>query len=99
MTTNVVPIKSKKPPMEERSRMETLIITPEMVNQWRLPSFQRPLRINDKVRAVSVEIANTEALSGVVTLGMLPGDPHYYLVDGQHRVEGFKESGVREAAG
>lgn len=98
MVSNVISIKgAHRAPVAERSSMETLIVTPDIVNQWRLPGFQRPLRVNDKVRALAKEIANDEAIPGVITLGRIDKDPHLYVVDGQHRREAFLESGCREA--
>lgn len=83
-------------PKPVQSRMDTLIITPEMVNAWKIPSFQRPLRINAKVQMVTEKIKQTEAIEGVLTLGMLKGSSALYIVDGQHRIEAFKLSGLSE---
>lgn len=94
----VVSIKgAREAPTASQSRMETLIITPEIVNQWRIPPFQRPLRVNDKVRAVTEQIKKNEAIEGVITLGRMKADGSYYIVDGQHRTEAFKLSGISEA--
>lgn len=96
--TNIVPIRgAKHAPKASQSKMETIIITPSMVNQWKIPPFQRPLRINAKVQAVSQILAESEAVEGVLTLGMLRSDPSLYIVDGQHRVEAFRLSGLEEA--
>lgn len=96
---NVVPIKgAKMPPKAVQSRMDTLIITPEMVSSWKVPLFQRPVRINVKVQSVTEHIKQTEAIEGVLTLGALKSDvASLYIVDGQHRVEAFKLSGLSEA--
>jgi hypothetical protein len=97
-TGNVIPITgAREAPKAAQSRMETLIITPAMVNTWKLPPFQRPLRINDKVRAVTEQIKKTECIEGVLTLGKLKGDNSYFVVDGQHRIEAFKLSEIAEA--
>jgi hypothetical protein len=96
--SQVIPIKgAARAPVAARSSMETLIVTPDIVNQWRVPPFQRPIRINDKVRALAKEIADSEVIPGVLTLGRLPTDPHHYVVDGLHRAEAFRQSGVLEA--
>lgn len=96
--SNVVSIKGAKlPPKAEQSRMDTLIITPEMVSMWKVPPFQRPLRINEKVRSVVEQVKSTECIEGVLTLGILRTDPSFYIVDGQHRVEAFKLSEMKEA--
>lgn len=96
--SNVIPISgAREAPKSEQSRMETLIISQEMVNGWKIPPFQRPLRVNAKVLAVSETIKKNESIEGVLTLGRLKGDSGYYIVDGQHRTEAFKLSGLDEA--
>lgn len=95
---NVVPIKgAQQPPKNVQSRMETLLITPSMVNEWKHPPFQRPIRINAKVQSVVEQIKRTETVEGVLTLGALKTDSSLYIVDGQHRTEAFKLSGLDEA--
>ncbi len=95
---NVISIAgAREAPKSEQSRMDTLIITPVMVNEWKIPPFQRPLRINDKVRAVTEHIKKAECVEGVLTLGKIKGDQAFYIVDGQHRTEAFKLSGLDEA--
>lgn len=96
--SNVVSISgAREAPKASQSRMDTLIITPGMVNEWRIPPFQRPLRVNEKVRMVCEEIKRTETIEGVVTLGKIKNDNTLYVVDGQHRLEGFKLSLLKEA--
>lgn len=95
---NVVSINSAaRPPKSVQSKMETLIITRPMVNEWRIPPFQRPVRINSKVQAVVQQINSSETIEGVVTLGKIRTDPTLYIVDGQHRIEAFKLSEIGEA--
>jgi hypothetical protein len=49
---NVIEIKGRREaPRAERSSMETLIITLDQVNSWKVPPFQRPLHINAKIRS------------------------------------------------
>lgn len=97
--TTVVPLKGHAAPKASRSSMETMLVTIEEVNQWRLPPFQRPLRVNEKVRAMSESLKDEGGMiSGVVTLGRIAGDSKTsYLVDGQHRMEAFRLSGLAEA--
>lgn len=96
--SNVISISgAREAPKASQSRMDTLIITPEMVNEWRIPPFQRPLRITEKVRMVCEEIKKTQTIEGVVTLGKIKGDNTLYVVDGQHRLEGFKIATLKEA--
>ena len=95
---NVIPISgAKEAPKSEQSRMDTIILTQPIVAQWKAPSFQRPLRINDKVRAVVELIKKTQVIEGVITLGKLRGDNALYIVDGQHRAEAFRLSEIPEA--
>lgn len=94
----IIPISgAREAPKAAQSRMETLIITQAMVNQWRLPPFQRPLRFNEKVRAVSEQIKKNEVIEGVLTLGKIKSDGALYIVDGQHRIEAFRISEMPEA--
>lgn len=96
---NIIAIKGAQlPPKSVQSKMDTLIITQPMVNHWRVPPFQRPVRINAKVQAVSEQIKRDETIEGVLTLGALKSDAgSLYIVDGQHRVEAFKLSEASEA--
>jgi hypothetical protein len=97
---NVVPIRgAQHPPKASQSKMETLIITPRMVDQWRIPPFQRPLRVNAKVLMVAEQIKQSECVEGVLTLGTIRTEhaTYLYIVDGQHRIEAFKLSGIDEA--
>lgn len=84
-------------PKASQSKMETIIINQPMVNNWRIPPFQRPLRLNCKVQAVTEAIKASEVVEGVLTLGALKNDAALYIVDGQHRIEAFRLSGLKEA--
>lgn len=95
---NVINISGgKQPPKSQQSKMETIIVNQTMVSGWKIPAFQRPLRVNDKVRMVSEQIKRSESIEGVLTLGKLRSDQALYIVDGQHRVEAFKLSTAEEA--
>lgn len=77
------------------SRMDTVLVTPSAVKAWKDPPFQRPLRVNDKVRHLAEELkGNGGIIPGVLTLGELGRET--YLVDGQHRKEAFLMSGLAE---
>lgn len=93
--TNVIQMKGAKPaPRGERSRMETLVLTAEIMEGWELPYCQRPLKVNAKVRAVAEEIKDTEVIPGILTLGELSARKgHYFMLDGQHRREAGLISG------
>jgi hypothetical protein len=84
-------------PKALRSTMETLILTPDEVNKWRVPPFQRPVRINAKVQAIAEEMKTSGLIPGMLTLGKLSKDPALYVADGQHRLEAFRISGIDEA--
>jgi len=75
-----------------RTVTDTVVVTPDDVKLWKKPPFQRQFTNNDKVQEVSEEIAETEVIPGVLTLGWLHGEK--YLIDGQHRVEAFLLSGL-----
>lgn len=90
-------IRAQKTPKTVSSRMETRVFSREEVEAWIVPAFQRPLRVNEKVRALAEEMKqNGGILSGVITLGRLPNDKADYLVDGQHRREAFLISNLPE---
>lgn len=88
---------TKEAPKSQRSSMETRILSIDAVLQWLLPPFQRPLRVNAKVLECSEITKQSETIEGVITLGQLAGQPEYFIVDGQHRIEAFKLSGLKEA--
>jgi hypothetical protein len=94
----VIPFKGgKQAPKALQSQMETRIISVAEASAWKLPPFQRPLRVNPKVRAVAERLVKTQTIEGVITLGKLAKDPSTYIVDGQHRIEAFKLSTIPEA--
>lgn len=77
-----------------RTTVDTIEIGPETVTAWVLPPFQRPLRVNEKVRALAELVKRDDGvMPGVVTLGSLNGN--LYLLDGQHRREAFLLSGCK----
>lgn len=89
---------TRKIPKSAISQMETLLFTRVEATNWVIPPFQRPLRVNPKVRALADELkGNGGFISGVLTLGKLKSDRNIYVVDGQHRIEAFKISELPEA--
>lgn len=71
-----------------RTVADTIEITPNLAKSWRLPPFQRPLKVNAKVIALSQEIhKNGGVIPGYLTIGVL--EQVQYLIDGQHRREAF----------
>jgi hypothetical protein len=86
---------STAPQRMTKTTLDTIRITPEFVNSWELPPFQRPLRINEKVRELAEQIKQDGVVPGIFTLGILGRD--MYLIDGQHRRQAFLLSGSEEA--
>lgn len=85
----------KRAPKSARSKMDTVLFTQEDVKALQLPPIQRPLRVNAKVLGLAEELkGNGGVISGVITLGTLGAKR--YLLDGQHRIEAFKISGLKE---
>ena len=77
--------------------METLIFGASEMRTWKLPGFQRDVRVNNKVMQVAEELKeNGGVIPGVLTLGRLGTDKTIYLVDGQHRREAFFISELKE---
>jgi hypothetical protein len=71
-----------------RTTLDTIEVTPDVIKSWKLPPFQRPLRVNDKLIALSQMIkSDGGVIPGVITIGVL--DKERYIVDGQHRREAF----------
>lgn len=95
---NVVPIKgAKTAPRGKQTKMETLLLSPVVMEGWKNPPFQRQKKINDKVREVSDKIkAEGGIIPGILTLGQLPHDRNVWLLDGQHRREAALLSGLDE---
>ena len=84
-------------PTEKKTRtvVDTIMVTPESLNKWKSPPFQRPIRQNEKVRALAYELKHDGGVwPGIVSLGVL--DSVVYVIDGQHRKEAFLMSGLTE---
>ena len=99
--SNVVSFRNgREAPKADRAAMETRIFTASDINNWHIPPFQRPVRVNTKVMATAESIAaDGGVVPGVVTLGKINGDQTIYVVDGQHRLEAFRISGLPECIG
>lgn len=71
-----------------QSTLDTIEFSIEDALAWRLPPFQRPLRVNERVRLLAEQIkADGGVVPGILTFGILGGQR--YLIDGQHRREAF----------
>src|SRR5262245_35606018 len=84
-----------KAPRAQRTISDTMIITPDDVASWKIPPFQRPVKVNARVREVVEELKQTQVMTGVIHLGTLNSETKY-VVDGQHRLEAFKLAGIPE---
>lgn len=99
MTSKVINFRgAKEAPKANRAEMKTLIFSVNEMGAWRIPPFQRPLTVNAKVRALSEEIREEGGIiPGVITFGSLKGQESIiYIVDGQHRLEAFRLTGLPE---
>lgn len=68
--------------------LDTIEVTPNLMRSWKIPEFQRSLRVNDKVTLLAEQIKRDGGvIPGVLTIGVL--DKDRYLIDGQHRREAF----------
>lgn len=75
-----------------KSEMDTLEVSIKDIKAWNRPPFQRPLRVNEKVRAIAERVKNDGGvLPGPLTLGVFEGK--VYLIDGNHRREAGLLSG------
>src|SRR5215510_11063860 len=84
-------------PVEKKTRtvVDTIMVTPTLLEKWKSPPFQRPVRQNEKVRALAEEMKRDGGVwPGIITLAILDGE--IYLIDGQHRKESFILSGCKE---
>jgi hypothetical protein len=78
-----------------KTALEVMLVTPELLGKWRSPPFQRPVRQNEKVRALAEQMKLEDGIwPGIITLGVLNGET--YIIDGQHRKESFLLSGLKE---
>lgn len=94
---NIVESLKPKTATEKRTHtvVDTIVITPGLLAKWLSPPFQRPVRENEKVRALAEHLKqNGGVLPGIITLGVLDGD--VYIIDGQHRKAAFILSGLAE---
>lgn len=84
-----------KPQKATRTTVDTILITPDVVNGWKNPPFQRPLRVNEKVRQLAEMVKEDGGvIPGIITIGVF--EKQRYLLDGQHRREAFLLSECKE---
>lgn len=86
---------TREAPKNVRSVMDTLLLTIGGIDRWKKPAFQREQRMTVKVIALVQELKqNGGVIPGIITLGKLSGET--YLIDGQHRIAAFRETGLEE---
>lgn len=77
-----------KPHQSTHTKSDTIEVTKDIIAGWKAPPFQRPLRVNERVRTLAEVIKKDDGVvPGVITLGILGRDT--YLLDGQHRIYAF----------
>lgn len=91
-------LKFTGPQRKTMSHVETLGPSKDELLSWKVPPFQRPLRVNDRVRQVAESIkADGGVIPGIITLGVLRHDRKTtWLLDGQHRREGALLCGLNQ---
>ena len=95
--TKLTLVNAKRAPVAKRSRMETMLLNVETLKSWTPAPFQRPLRINSKVLGLAEDIKSDGGIvPGVITLGTIGERKDHYIIDGQHRLEAAKISGLEE---
>jgi hypothetical protein len=96
MTANVFTLKPKTASEKKtRTVVDTIRFTPETLKNWKLPEFQRDVKVNEKVRVLAEQLKEDGGvMPGIITLGVVDGVT--YLIDGQHRREAFAISGLEE---
>jgi hypothetical protein len=82
--------------IESCSRVVKIKLTPEVINGWEIPYWQRTVRYNTKVREIVEGLRKDPKLDSMLIVGVLKkrGKYHLFLVDGHHRKDAFNRSGV-----
>ena len=83
--------------IENRSRVVKIRLTPEVINSWLKPDWQRPIRYNAKGRQLCEVLKTTHKLDSVLLVGVVKrrnGKYLLYLVDGHHRKTIFLKAGI-----
>jgi hypothetical protein len=84
-----------------KSTVDTIVFTKKEIEAWKIPAFQRPVRVNEKVKLLAEQIKNDGGvIPGIITFGVIDNKERY-LLDGQQRREAFllaeKEEGYADA--
>jgi hypothetical protein len=73
-----------------QTTLDTIEITKKLAASWGTPPFQREVRLNCRVQAVSEQLKKDGVIPGILTLGVLDGK--VFVVDGLHRLAAFQMS-------
>jgi hypothetical protein len=65
----------------------TMLASVDMFKSWKDPDVQRPLRVNSKVKEMTLQIVADKVIPNTITVGIL--NKVMYLLDGQHRREAY----------
>jgi hypothetical protein len=90
MKSNVVPLSARG----KKKRVDTIILTAEVWESFERPEFQRNVTVNARLRQIAEELKQTGVFPGILTIGVF--DARQWVIDGQHRGEAFKLSGLGE---
>jgi hypothetical protein len=74
-----------------RTTVDTIMFDPKLLEKWKSPPFQRPIKTNAKVVQLAEDLKGHGVLPGMITLGILKNET--YILDGQHRKHAFLLSG------
>ncbi len=84
-----------RPHKVTHTKTDTILITKEVIDGWKNPPFQRPLKVNEILRKIATSLREDGGvIPGVITLGILGRDT--YVIDGQHRIAAFRMSECEE---
>ncbi len=92
MVTVLKLVPSTDPEKATKTRLDTVEVTMALVQSWEAPPFQRPVRVNAKLRALVEELRQGAVIPGIVTIGVIGGKQ--YILDGQHRLMAFTMTGL-----
>lgn len=81
----------------DRTVVKKIVMTRAMVKEWKAPPFQRPLSHNKRLEEFSKQLVTDATIDAPIHLGFWEGET--YIIDGQHRTEGFLASGLARVRG
>lgn len=94
MSSDVIPLRTK-PQKTTRTRTDTISFTVEDIDKWKRPLFQREVKHTARFKDCAELIrTNDGVIPGMVTLGIENGTNDIYKVDGNHRTEAAKATGL-----